>query len=433
MKNILKISFLTLLISYVLFANVNDDTTSNFKVNKLHLDYLYQEISIDNKALGIIHIYCDYPSYKFVEARGEGYACVDDAARAGLFYLEYFKAYRDSSSLKKSDLLTNFVLYMQAQNGFFYNFLQSDNTINKTYRTSVAEPNWWSWRALWLLSESYKYYNNRDTSRAQILLNSINKCIKAIKRNIPGNLKTKVVDGVLLPEWLPAGSGADQSALLIIVLTDYYKFSGDKTILGYIRSLAKGIMMMQVKDESSNFNGAFLSWENTWHSWGNLQSYALLKSYQILKDEKVKASVLKELDLFFPYLLQSKFLSNFNLRMRGSNVDIFEKKKFPQIAYDIRPMVFALLEAFKKTGESKYAKLAGDMATWYLGNNPAKQVMYNVNNGIVFDGIIDEDNINMNSGAESTIETLWTLLKISQNKIAVEKLQKSNYYNLLVK
>lgn len=398
-----------------------DYGSQKFKINKSHLDYLYQEITIDGKAMGIIHIYSDYPSYNFVDAKGEGYACVDDAARAALFYFEYYKAHNDSKSLQKFNMLTNFVLHMQAANGFFYNFLESDNSINKTYRTSVAEPNWWSWRALWLLTEGYEFYKEKNPERSKILLGSINKCVEAIKRNIPGNNYTKIVDGIKVPEWLPAGSGTDQAALLVIALTNYYQFSCDKSILPYISSLVKGILMMQVNDENSTFNGAFLSWENTWHAWGNSQAYALLKSLAVLKDKRVKLSALKELNHFYPFLYKNNFLSYFKLKHSDSKISATEENKFSQIAYDIRPMVFALLEAYHITRDSHYAEEAGKVARWYTGHNPAKAKIYHGDTGIVYDGIISGAEVNKNSGAESTIETLWSLLRISQNQIALKK------------
>ncbi len=425
MRNFLKSILIIFILAGLLSAKVkyNSDPT---KVNKSHLDYLYKIIKVNGKEMGIIHIYCDFPSYKFVDAKGEGYACVDDAARAGIFYLEYFKKYNDQESLEKFNMLTRFIMYMQSGNGFFYNFIENDNSINKTYRTSIAEPNWWSWRALWLLMESYKYYKTENPERADIIFNSIKKCVKAIKKIIPEQKQTKIVDGVTIPDWLPSGSGADQSALLIISLSDYYNLTGDKKILEYIRSLAEGIMMMQIVDSNSPFYSAFLSWENTWHAWGNSQSFALLKAYKVTKDEKILQNALKELNNFYPFLLKNKYLSNFKLKKSGNHTEVLEKNKFPQIAYDIEPMVFALLEAYKITGKNIYAERAGEIAGWFRGNNPANVNMYNSESGIVYDGILNERNINKNSGAESTIETLLTLLKISETPAALNKYLNNN-------
>jgi hypothetical protein len=52
--------------------------------------------------------------------------------------------------------------------------------------------------------------------------------------------------------------------------------------------------------------------------------------------------------------------------------------------------------------------------------NIAEAKMYNSQNGIVFDGIESKEKVNMNSGAESTIEALLSLLEINKNEIAVQ-------------
>ena len=91
-----------ILISFlVVLYNESFQCQTTFIVNKSHLDYLYKEIEVDGKQMAIIHIYSNAPEYKYVGDDDEGYACVDDAARAAIFYLEYFKAYNDSSSLYK--------------------------------------------------------------------------------------------------------------------------------------------------------------------------------------------------------------------------------------------------------------------------------------------------------------------------------------------
>ena len=120
---------------------------------------------------------------------------------------------------------------MQAENGFFYNFVWEDNSINKTFKTSVAEPNWWSWRALWAMMENYENLKNSDDERSIRIKQSIEKVIEAIKRFIPKEKEEVVIDGIKFPNWLPAQTASDQAALLVISLSDYYKISGDKEIL----------------------------------------------------------------------------------------------------------------------------------------------------------------------------------------------------------
>jgi len=420
--NLSIIKSIWLIVLLVICCEFSSAQTS-FTVNKSHLDYLYKEIDVNGKQMAIIHIYSNAPDYKYIDDMDEGYACVDDAARAAIFYLEYFKTYNDSSSLIKYNNLIEFLVYMQAENGFFYNFIWKDNSINKTYKTSVAEPNWWSWRALWALMENYKEFKNSNDERSIRAKQIIEKGIAAIKRIIPKTRGKINIDGVNLPNWLPGKTAADQSAVLILLLSEYYQNTRDKETLFYVNSLVQGIMKMQVKDKGYEFNGAFLSWENTWHGWGNSQAYALLKAFPLLKDEKVKKSALYELDNFYEQLIKRNFLGYFKVRKHHHKIETVESNQYSQIAYNIRPMVFALLEAYAVTSDSMYAIKAGKVAQWFVGRNPAHEVMYNPHTGIFYDGIENEKIINRNSGAESTIEGLLSLLRISQNPIALKEFE----------
>lgn len=395
-----------------------------FKVNKSHLDYLCREIEIGGKKMAVVNIYCNAPDYKYVGDDDEGYACVDDAARAAIFYLEYYKAYNDPSSLAKYYKLVEFLLYMQADNGFFYNFLYDDNSINRTFRTSVAEPGWWSWRALWALIENSKITSVQDEGISLRINAAVKKTIDALKQLIPAEKNEIEIDGVKLPDWLPSQTASDQSALLVIVLSEYYGISGDKEILNYLNSVMQGIMMMQINDPESEYNGAFLSWQNTWHGWGNSQSYALLRASRILNDDELKKSALLELNNFYNVLIKNGFLSYFKVEKKDCRYEEVESNKFPQIAYTIRPVVYALIEAYNITSDPAYARKAGEAAKWFTGGNPVNAKMYNGETGIIFDGIENDELINKNSGAESTIEGLMTLLKVSRTPAALKEFEK---------
>lgn len=136
--------------------------------------------------------------------------------------------------------------------------------------------------------------------------------------------------------------------------------------------------------------------------------------------------MLYELDNFYERLIEINFLSYFKVQNSNEKFEVVESEKFSQIAYSISPMVFALLEAYVITSDSAYAIRAGKFAQWFVGRNPANSVMYNPHNGIIYDGIENENLINKNSGAESTIEGLWSLLRISLNPVALEEFEKIN-------
>jgi len=423
--NIMKSSrrILYLFIVFSGFVSCNFAETKNKLINTEHLDYLYEDISIDGKDMAIIHIYSEYPDYKYVGDQDEGIACIDDAARAALFYLEYYHYTMDEDYLTKNKKLLKFILHLQAENGYFYNFIWPDYSINKSFKTSVAEPDWWSWRALWVLSESYSAYVENDKEFADEIWNSIERILIPLKNQIPQHKNLIFHSGIELPTWLQKKYASDQTSVLLLGLINYYKYSKDETVYNYIQMLCEGIRKMQVRNKDCKFNGVFLSWENTWHAWGNSQSYALLKAFKLLKDDNILSNVRLELNNFYPILYETGYLNYFTISKDDSVISINNEEKFSQIAYNIRPIVYSLLEAYEISGDKMYAELAGKIAKWFIGKNPFNGKIYDEKTGIIFDGILSEKEVNRNSGAESTIEGLLTLLRIVQNKIALNEFE----------
>ncbi len=75
-------------------------------------------------------------------------------------------------------------------------------------------------------------------------------------------------------------------------------------------------------------------------------------------------------------------------------------------------MVSAAVEAYGLTNLEKYADMAGHLFAWFLGVNAASKNMYSLTTGRCYDGISSGGTINLNSGAESTIEALLALQRV---------------------
>ncbi|SDK72607.1 hypothetical protein SAMN05421823_103389 [Catalinimonas alkaloidigena] len=387
-------------------------------VNDAHLRRLYQEMVLGRDTVGIIHIYSEYPDYGWVDDADEGVACVDDVARAAIFYVRQFQLNHNPADLDVARKLLRFVLHLQADNGYFYNFVWADGQINRTFQTSVAEANWWSWRAGWALTESIPVFRTEDPALAARLEASLNRLLTAWKAELPTSTETKRVAGLTQPTWLPYGNAADQASLLLLVLSS--QCPGDSVLCNYAVQLGQGMLTMQLGTAATTQfpAGAFLSWENTWHAWGNDQSYALLRASRTLPQPSWRAAAQRELDHYYPQLLHREQLSAWNVAVQADTLAVLETETFPQIAYGIRPQVWACLEAADLTQDTLYAARAGELAAWFLGQNRAHTPMYDPATGRGFDGLQSADNINRNAGAESTIEALLTLQAIEQHPVA---------------
>jgi hypothetical protein len=383
-------------------------------VNLEHLKHLYTEIEMKSGArVGVLHIYSEHPDYEYTIEDDEGFTCVDDVARAMVFLTGHLKFNDDPEARAMIMDMTKFILEMQSENGYFHNFLWGDGSVNTTYRTSVAEPNWWSWRALWALAEVYPLLPEELALHARtsagILVSEV------FERYIDLPMDTILHSGLQLPGWFPLETAFDQTALLIIAMETYYhNIFQDKRVLELIERFSGGLLLTQKGNAKEFPHFAFLSWNNLWHSYGNIQSYALIKSGILLGRDDLVNAALKEIDHFYPYLLENGIAHHFYLEKSDDGLDTLDYTRFPQIAYGVRPIVYACVEAYEVTGDKKYATMARKAASWLHGNNPASTSMYDPSTGRCYDGIVSDTIINLNSGAESTIEALLTLQAINK-------------------
>ncbi|CNH19483.1 Uncharacterised protein [Yersinia pekkanenii] len=398
-----------LLHTLVCVIGLTSFSSSASLVNAEHLDALYQKVTVANKTeLGLIHIYSEFPDYRWVKDPIEGVSAIDDVARAAIFYQRQYQSTGSAADLEKVKSLVEFILYQRADNGYFYNFIYPDHSINKEYKTSVAEPNWWTWRALWALTQAYPTLVKTDSALAERTRETIFATIDVIYKDFNFKQTQGEKEGVAVAEWLPHTAG-DQASVLLMALSDAQALDAKPEIEKMMRSLAAGIMLMQVKDPSSPVNGAFLSWQNLWHGYGNSQAYSLLVAGNSLGDRDMIKAAFNELDHFHPWLINNGLLNEFTVRQQGEKVTLMEQKKFSQIAYIIRPMVFANIKAWQISRDAIYLERAVDLSLWFFKNNPAQAQMYYPVSGISFDGIDSATKVNKNSGAESTVEALLTL------------------------
>jgi hypothetical protein len=393
---------------------------STSSINTSHLDALYDEIKMGGDTVGIIHLYAEAPDYQWKGDDNEGMACVDDASRSAIFYLRQYKAIANPEYLRKGRMLVKFLLAMQSPNGYYYNFIWPDGTIHKDGVTTKAEPNWWSWRALWAFGEALAVIDVNDklepTIRHQreVLANNI------LKEESYASTETDTAMGITIPTWLPKTCGTDQASIILIGLSmmlEQYTtrdvISKD-TISNFIRHFAEGMYMMQIEQPDSLHDGAFLSWENLWHAYGNIQAYALMTAGQVIDDPHMTSHGLYEVDHFYPAYLKAGGMDHFWVKVVDGKLAMYDAKQFPQIAYGRRPMIWAALKAYEMTEDKKYLKLAKDLGEWFTGQNPAKFPMYDAATGRGYDGINAPDQINKNAGAESTIESLLSMQELEK-------------------
>jgi hypothetical protein len=393
-----------LLFCFTLPVSAKDFQNTGMNINLSHLNYLNQEVKMDGKDMLITHIYSEYPNYQWVDASGEGIACVDDVARATVVYLNDYEQTKNRDSLNKARKALNFVMYMQADDGEFYNFINKDLSINKDGPTSKKSFDWWAARGMWALGYGYKVFNKIDPEYAKKLNNSFLLANNALQKKLNKNYgEYSTIHGYQVPAWI---DGFDAMSNALLGLSEYYTVSPNTIVKDSMMKIGEGLEKFQFGSFDEYPFSAHLDWAGSptlWHAWGSSQTFALAKAGQILHNEEWIQSAKKEADYLFTHILVNGMIKEMAPTMA----------KDEQIAYGVDMLVQGFSELSKVTHDKTYAKYAGIAASWFTGNNDAQFVMYDPNTGRGYDGLNGvTKKVNMNSGAESTIEALMALQAI---------------------
>ena len=151
-----------------------------------------------------------------------------------------------------------------------------------------------------------------------------------------------------------------------------------------------------------------------WHDWGAHMTHALIVVGMALDRQDWIESAAADANSF----LMRQFAFE---RFRHIGVVPY---RMEQIAYGTNMLVLTYTALYEATGDEIYAKYAGLASSWYFGNNMANTKMYYPDTGIVYDGINGPVSwrVNRNSGAESTIEGLMSMIAVADIPQAVELL-----------
>lgn len=115
----------------------------------------------------------------------------------------------------------------------------------------------------------------------------------------------------------------------------------------------------------------------------------------------------------FEFLLKNLFVGN---RIQVvSNQGWMHKGKgshgFGEQPVDVAGTVIALKRFYQVFKDEKYIRMQTNAFDWFLGNNHLQQIVYNPATGGCYDGL-EENNINLNQGAESTVSYLLARLSL---------------------
>ena len=351
---------------------------------------------------------------------GQGSFDTDDIARAAVVYIrDWTQNHRASSEKRAYELLRSTAFFQVTSGpnaGNTVLWMQPDGTFNTT-PTPPDSPNpsdsgasYWLARSLWAFGEGYAAFKHSDPKFAAFLKQRIDLGVAALDREVLSKYGTyEVADGARVPAWL-IGDGADESAEAVLGLTAYTAVQpGDRAPRRAALELSKGVAAMAAGSTQQWPYGAILPWTQSpsmWHAWSSQMPEALARASVTLHDPALLPAAIGDSVSFTSTLLAADGPDN---AWYPAPIDQ------TQIAYGADSRLQSLLAVASATHSKGIRQLAGIQAAWYFGMNKAGVAVYDRATGVTTDGIQSDGSVSRNSGAESTIHGLLSMLALDAN------------------
>ncbi len=350
---------------------------------------------------------------------GQGAYNTDDLTRAAVVYTRHWRQFGDLHSRDAAYGLLRTVAYMQTVSadpltvGNFVLWMQPDGTLNysadppESPAPSDSGPSYWLARAIWAFGEGYEAFRDADPAFAAFIRARLGLALDALERQVLVRYRSyRLLDGAQVPAWLIV-DGADASSEAVYGLSAYLRASGDPRAHDDLVHLADGLAQMRLSADASTWPfGAILPWagsRSVWHAWGDQMAGALATAGAVLGEQAFVTAAISEVASFTPHLLAQGGAEQGWLPAPAERA---------QIAYGADATLQNLLRTATASGLNGFRQLAGIQAAWYFGNNRSGVQMYDPKTGRTFDGLEADGRVNRNSGAESTIHGLLSMLAL---------------------
>lgn len=303
---------------------------------------------------------------------------VDDNSRALIVATLHDKIYKSEASKELTKTYLKFLEKVQDQEGKFNDVGYNTKNLIPSSEDALG-------RAIWSLGYLINKSENQEIiEKAKKLLDNSYALIEKI--NSPR-----------------------AKAFSIIGLYHYYKrYNQEETILKIRKLIDSLIELYKIKaTEDWHWFEGYLTYSNS------KLPEALFLAYDLTKQKEYLEIAEKTLDFLSNIVFINNELSP--IGQKGWCNRNGKRAFFDQQPIDASSMVQTYLTAYSITKDKKYHDKAVLAFNWFLGKNHLKQMIYNETTGGCYDGL-SKDSINLNQGAESTIEYSISRLMLEEVK-----------------
>jgi glycosyltransferase involved in cell wall biosynthesis len=373
----------------------------NYSTPKIKLDHI-KKMTTD---FGIVQFaILNHPDMQ------SGYT-LDDNARALIAACQHYEKSTDESILGYINIYFNFIKFCLQPEGYFLNYVNElKQFTEQNSTTNLADSNG---RAIWALGYMLHL--------GDILPDELQQDAEQVMRKSLTQL-SKI---------------HSTRAMAFAIKGLYYSSLNKQTTqdIGLMKELANRLVQMYRHESSEDWQ-----WFESYFTYANsLLPEALLCAWLITKEDAYLKIAKSSFDFLLTKTISTKrihVISNKNWLHKGSELQAVSVGGEQPI--DVAYTILALNKFYEVFKEIKYKQSMEIAFTWFLGNNQLNQIMYNPCTGGCYDGL-EEKNVNLNQGAESTVSYLMarltydkSILKESRNILSTEMEYKSKKLMLVV-
>ena len=346
--------------------------------NQIDLHYRNPEINLDH----IKKMTTDFGMLQFSIINqpdiNSGYT-IDDNARAMIAMCQHYKMTQDPADLKYIKIYLDFIGYCERPNSQFLNYVD----FNKNFTTQNAEVNLEdsTGRAIWALG----YLISLSHIMPEELTNKAESIFERTFESSRNTYSTRAM------------------AFIIKGLYYYNRTIENEETIELTTLLADRLVQMYRHESSPGwewFEG-YLTYANS------ILPEALLCAYAMTDELTYKIIAKESMDFLMKKTFTDdgiKVVSNRSWEIKGEETDIYGEQPI-----DVAYTIITLRKFHDIFKEKQYLDKMEMAFNWFLGNNHLQQVIYNPCTGGCFDGL-EETNVNLNQGAESTVSYLMARL-----------------------
>ena len=363
----------------LLFESISD--------SKISLQYKIPEINLHH----VKKLTTDFGMIQFAKINHPdietGYT-LDDNARAMVAMCQHYAITKDESDLKYINIYLNFIQYCLQHNGFFLNYVDEQKDFTEQNNTTNLEDS--NGRAIWALG----YLISLDVLLPKLFVDKANLLIQSALKNITTIHSTRAMAFIIKGLYYSNINNKSKSDNLVIIelsnrLVQMYRHEQDEdwawfeSYLTYANSILPEAMLC------------------AWLATGNIVYKQIAKNS-------------------FDFLLAKTFIKK-GIKVISNKTWLHRKAALVEFEIggeqpiDVAYTILALDKFYDVFKDESYLDKMEISFNWFLGNNHLHQIIYNPCTGGCYDGL-EENYVNLNQGAESTVSYLMARLTVETNK-----------------